>query len=80
MDCAPAGGQDQAANLTDLTNLVFLELNRAPVAERGMEPACIVDVINEPRKARGKIRKSFTLHETASTFSVFMKLSAFALS
>jgi hypothetical protein len=54
---------------------LILELNRTGIAECGVEPACIVDFVDETRKIGCDILERF-VGQTASTFNVFMKLSA----
>jgi hypothetical protein len=41
LECAPGGGQFQAAGV------LILELYRAQISERGVEPACVVDGVDE---------------------------------
>ena len=68
MECARRGGQFHAAVFDRPPGVMILELHCALVAERGMEPAGVVDLIEKAWKIG------------ASTLRVFMKLSALALS
>jgi hypothetical protein len=46
-----------------------------------VEPPMIVDLVEEARKINGYVLECFVVHRyTTSTFNVFMKLSALALS
>jgi hypothetical protein len=41
----------------------ILELRRAQVAERGVQSACVVDLVNEAGMARGDLLERFVVHE-----------------
>ena len=50
VECAPDGGQVQAGGFDRLLGVVVLILHRAHVAERGVESARVVDLIDEAWK------------------------------
>jgi hypothetical protein len=67
--------------LTSLPDVLILELLRAQISERRMAPAFVVDIFDEAGKVFGDILEAFVGHRVdRTTFSVFMKLSALALS
>src|SRR5215510_9317479 len=46
-----------------LPRLVILELRGAQVAERGVQPASVVDLVNEAGKIRGDVLECFVVHQ-----------------
>src|SRR6516164_5349183 len=46
-----------------LPGVVILELRGAQVAKRGVQPARVVDLVNEAGKIRGDVLKCFVLHK-----------------
>lgn len=58
--------------------MLLLELHGADVAERGVQATLIVNMVGSCSAASSKV--SNAIGWTASTLSVFMKLSALALS
>jgi hypothetical protein len=43
--------------------VAILELCGAQVTERRVEPACVVDLVDEPRKICGDVLERFVLHQ-----------------
>lgn len=50
LECAPAGGQNQAAGFERLPGGLTLELHRTEIAERGMKAFAAVDGVDEPNR------------------------------
>src|SRR5215813_11795647 len=46
-----------------LPGVVILELRGAQVAERGVQPASVVDLVNEAGKIRGDVLECFVVHK-----------------
>ena len=46
-----------------LPGMVILELRGAQVAERGVQPASVVDLVNEAGKIRGDVLECFVVHQ-----------------
>src|SRR5215813_3944203 len=46
-----------------LPGVVILELRGAQVAERGVQPASVVDLVNEAGKIRGDVLECFVVHQ-----------------
>ena len=49
-----------------LPGVVILELRGAQVAERGVQPAGVVDLVNEAGKIRGDVLERFVVHQVAA--------------
>src|SRR3990170_235433 len=63
LDCTPGGGQGLGYWIDSLAGVLILELDRAPIAERGMEPAFVVDVVDEVRKRVNDVGERFVAAE-----------------
>jgi hypothetical protein len=50
MDCTPGGEQGLGCWIDSLVGVLILEFDRAPVSERGVEPALVVDLVDEAWK------------------------------
>src|ERR1700674_756110 len=50
LDCTPEGEQGFGSRFASLAGMLILELDGAPVAEGGMEPSLVVNLVDEPRK------------------------------
>src|SRR5262249_7609724 len=46
-----------------LPGVMILELRGAQVAERGVQPASVVDLVNEAGKIRGDVLECFVVHK-----------------
>src|SRR3989442_14389741 len=50
LDCTPGGEQGLGCWIDSLVGVLSLEFDRAPVSERGVEPALVVDLVDEAWK------------------------------
>ena len=60
VECAPRAGQD---SFDRLPGVVVLELGRAQIAERGMESASVVNLVDEAWKIGCHILEGFVVHQ-----------------
>src|SRR5262245_29694565 len=62
MERAPCGGQGSGCGFARLPDVLILELLWAEIAERGMEPAFVVDLLDEVGKVLGDVLEAFEGH------------------
>lgn len=63
LDSTPGGEQGSGCRIDSLVGVLILELDRAPISERGVEPALVVDLVDKLRKRMNDIRESLIAPE-----------------
>lgn len=61
LDCTLRGGPGSSREFTSLAGMLNLELDRAPIAECGMEPCRVVDPVDEVREVGDHVSEAFLL-------------------
>ena len=60
---APLKGTGSRGGFDRLPSVLILELRGAQVAERGVEPSCVVDPVDEAGKMGGELLEGFVVHQ-----------------